>query len=212
MFLYGINPAFEAIRAGRRGIHRAYVNQEADNNPRLKKLIQFLHSRQIPTELTNKGKLFDLCQTREHQGIVLDSIEDPHNEGAIMRSAEIFGWNNVLLSRRGVPLLLPSVIKASAGACEHLQIAVNCSANQYCKIAKEEGYTIVALDGGGKTSLEDLRAQKIEKLLLVVGGENSGVSQFILNMADHVAAIPQKGKINSLNASVAAGLALYLLA
>jgi 23S rRNA (guanosine2251-2'-O)-methyltransferase len=70
----------------------------------------------------------------------------------------------------------------------------------------------VALDGGGKTSLEDLRTQKIEKLLLVVGGENSGVSQFILNMADHVAAIPQKGKINSLNASVAAGLALYLLA
>ncbi len=159
MFLYGINPAFEAIRAGRRGIHRAYVNQEADNNPRLKKLVQFLHSRQIPTELTNKGKLFDLCQTREHQGIVLDaeafphtpfadmigsprmvlldSIEDPHNEGAIMRSAEIFGWNNVLLPRRGVPLLLPSVIKASAGACEHLQIAVNCSANQYCKIAKE---------------------------------------------------------------------------
>ena len=70
----------------------------------------------------------------------------------------------------------------------------------------------MALDGGGKTSLEDLRAQKIEKLLLVVGGENAGVSQFILNMADHVAAIPQKGKINSLNASVAAGLALYLLA
>lgn len=234
MFLYGINPAFETIRAGRRAIHRAYINQEADNNPRLKKLVQFLRSKQISTEFTNKGKLFDLCQTREHQGVVLDaeafphtpfadmigsprmvlldSIEDPHNEGAIMRSAEIFGWNNILLPRRGVPLLLPSVIKASAGACEHLQIAVNCSANQYCKIAKDEGYTIVALDGGGKTSLEDLRAQRIEKLLLVVGGENAGVSQFILNMADHVAAITQKGKINSLNASVAAGLALYLLA
>lgn len=231
--IYGINPAFEAVRAARRTIARAWVNKDANNNPRLKKLIQFLGTRSIPTEHVDKAKLFDLAQTREHQGavlevspfphtpfadmlgaprlILLDSIEDPHNIGAIMRTAEAMGWKNVLLPRRGSPLILPSVCKASAGAVEHLQVAVNCSANQYVKIAMEEGYQVAALDGSGKTDLETLKQNLPEKLLLVVGGENAGVSQFILNTCNHVTSIKQFGKINSLNASVAAALAIYLL-
>ena len=143
--------------------------------------------------------------------VLLDSIEDPHNVGAIMRTAEALGWGDVLLPRRGSPLILPSVAKASAGACEYLRIAVNCSANQYMKIAQEAGYAVAALDGSGKVSLEDVRAAAPAKLLLVVGGEDSGVSQFIINNAEYVVAIAQKGRINSLNASVAAGLALYVL-
>lgn len=233
MFLYGINPIFEAVRANRRTIHRAFLNKDGLNNPRLKKLSQYLSTKNIQIEWVDKMKLFELAQTREHQGaaletepfeftpfadmlgesklILLDSIEDPHNVGAIMRTAECFGWKNVLLPRRGAPLILPSVVKASAGACEHLNVAVNCSANQYCKIARENGYAIVALDGSGKSDLEGLRGELGDKVLLVVGGENAGVSQFILNTADHVAAIPQQGRVNSLNASVAAALALYLL-
>lgn len=230
--IYGINPAFEVARAGRRTIRQAWI-LKGGTNPRLRKLEQFLRSREVPVKLTDRAQLFTLCATREHQGtvlqvdpfpyvpfadlldsrrlILLDSIEDPHNVGAIMRSAEVFGWNNVLLPRRGGPLVLPSVAKASAGACEHLQIAVNCSANQYVKIAQQEGYVVAALDGGGKTSLEEVQQLTPEKLLLVVGGENAGVSQFILNNATYVAAIPQAGKISSLNASVAAALAMYVL-
>ena len=231
--IYGINPAFEAVCARRREINRAWVFKDSGNNPRLKKLSQLLSSRAIAIEWTDKQKLFELTDTREHQGIVLevspfpytpfaemlgdprmvllDSIEDPHNIGAIMRTAEAMGWKNVLLPRRGSPLIIPSVAKSSAGACEHLQVACNCSANQYVKIAMEEGYTVVALDGAGKTKLEELHAALPEKLLLVVGGENAGVSQLILNTCQHVAAITQRGHVNSLNASVAAALAIYML-
>ena len=231
--IYGINPAFEAVRAGRRTIVQAWINQDNATNPRLRKLVQFLQSRDIPLELTDKAKLFTLTQTREHQGValavtpfpftpfaemlgaprllLLDSIEDPHNIGAIMRTAEIMGWRNVLLPRRGSPLVLPSVCKTSAGAVEHLQVAVNCSANQYVKIAMEHGYSVAALDGSGKVDLETLHDQMPERLLLVVGGENAGVSQFILNTCTWVTAIHQTGRVNSLNASVAAALAIYRL-
>ena len=231
--IYGINPVFEAVCAGRRKIECVWLNREGTSNPRQKKLASVLASRGIRIEWTDKGKLFDLCGTREHQGAVLesgpfpytpyaellgeprllllDSIEDPHNVGAIMRSAEVFGWKNILLPRRGAPLVIPSVAKSSAGACEHLHIACNCSPNQYVKIALDEGYTVVSLDGAGKTPLEAIRDAKPEKLLLVAGGENSGVSQFILNCSSHVAAIPQSGHVNSLNASGAAGIALYVL-
>lgn len=231
--IYGINPVFEAVRAGRRQIHRVWLSGEGGGNPRQKKLVSFLNNRGIQVEWVDKAKLFDLCGTREHQGVVLDSgpfeytpfadmlgesrlvlldsIEDPHNAGAVMRSAEVFGWKNVLLPRRGAPLVIPSVAKSAAGACEHLKIAVNCSPNQYVKIALEEGYTVIALDGAGKASLEEIKAANHEKILLVVGGENSGVSQFIINCATYVAAIPQAGHVNSLNASVAAGISLYVL-
>jgi 23S rRNA (guanosine2251-2'-O)-methyltransferase len=108
-------------------------------------------------------------------------------------------------------LVLPSVARSAAGACEYLRIAVNCSSNQYVKIALEEGYQVVALDGAGKNTLEEVQAVHPAKLLLVVGGEDSGVGQFIKMNANYVCAIPQSGHVNSLNASVAAALALYAL-
>ena len=231
--IYGINPVFEAVSARRREIYRVWLNRDGTANPRQKKLASFLTSREIKIEWADKAKLFELCGTREHQGavldsgpfpytpfadmlgesrlVLLDSIEDPHNVGAIMRSAEVFGWKNVLLPRRGAPLVIPSVAKSSAGACEHLNIACNCSPNQYVKIAIDEGYAVASLDGAGKTTLESIKAAGEGKLLLVVGGENSGVSQFILNISRYIAAIPQVGHVNSLNASVAAGIALYEL-
>lgn len=231
--IYGINPVFEVVRAGRRQIKTAFLNKDGTNNPRLKKLAAFLSAHTVEIQWTDKNTLFNLCGTREHQGavieaapfpyspfaeligqprlILLDSIQDPHNVGAILRSAEAFGWHNALLPRRGAPLLIPSVIKSSAGAAEHLNVAVNCSPNQYVKIALQNNYTVVALDGDGKTSLEELKKNNHEKILLVAGGEDSGVSQFILNSASCIAAIPQQGHINSLNASVAAAIALYLL-
>lgn len=232
-FIYGLNPAFEVVLAGRRQLFRLYLANGSAANPRLKKLEQLAQSRGVAVEWADKARLFDLCQTRDHQGavleaagfpytpfadmlgedrlVLLDNLEDPHNVGAIMRSAEALGWKNILLPRRGVPLLLPSVLKTSAGAGEHLNIAVNCSANQYVKIALEAGYTVVSLDASGKISLEEIRDRKPEKLLLVAGGENAGVSQFVLNCSTYVAAIRQYGRINSLNASVAAALALYVL-
>jgi 23S rRNA (guanosine2251-2'-O)-methyltransferase len=212
---------------------KALLNEGSLRNPRIAKLRKVLESAGVRVGTGERGRLIDLAGTREHQGVILkvepypyvpfadmlgaprllliDNIEDPHNVGAIMRSAEAFSFSAVLLPRRGVPLVLPSVVKASAGACEHLRVACNCSANQYVKVAAAEGYTIAALDRKGNVSLAQLRSQSPERLLLAVGGENRGVGQFILNRADSVVSIRQTGRVDSLNASVAAAIALHAL-
>ena len=232
-YLYGINPVSEAILAGRRTIHGIYVAQGTEDNPRMRKLVSDAKYRGIRVSWRQRAEIGEACGTRENQGVVadcepfpytpyaeilgaprmvlLDNIEDPRNIGAIMRTSEVLGWKNILLPRRGTALVMPSVAKTAAGACEYLNVAVNCSSNQYVKIALEEGYTVVALDGAGKSTLEEVAASHPEKLLLVVGGEDSGVGQFIKMSATHVCAIAQTGHVNSLNASVAAALALYAL-
>ncbi len=232
-FLYGINPVSEAILAGRRKIYGVYAAQGTEANPRMRKLVSDAKYRGIPVSWRNRSEIGEACGTRENQGVVaeceafpytpyaeilgaprmvlLDNIEDPRNIGAIMRTCEVLGWKNVLLPRSGTALVMPSVAKTAAGACEYLQVAVNCSSNQYVKIALEEGYTVAALDGAGKSTLEAVASSKPEKLLLVVGGEDAGVGQFIKMNSTHVCAIAQSGHVNSLNASVAAALALYAL-
>lgn len=232
-YLYGVNPVSEAILAGTRVVHCVYVAQGTENNPRMRKLVSDAKYRGIAISWRSRAEIGEAAGTKESQGVVaecdsfpytpyadilgaprmvlLDNIEDPRNLGAIMRTCEVLGWGNVLLPRSGGALVMPSVAKTAAGACEYLKIAVNCSSNQYVKIALENGYVIAALDGAGKSSLEEVAASKPEKLLLVVGGEDSGVGQFIKMNATHVCAIPQKGHVNSLNASVAAALALYAL-
>jgi 23S rRNA (guanosine2251-2'-O)-methyltransferase len=230
-FLYGLNPVFETVLASRRDLRRAFLNEQSADRGRIRTLADLLRERNVPVEWVDKGRLSQLAGTREHQGAVIetgpfpytpfadlvgaqrmvlvDNLEDPHNVGAVMRSAEVFGFDAVLLPRRGCPGVLPSVVKASAGGSEHLRVAVNCSSNQYVKIALEEGYAVIALDGKGQVALEDAARTCPEKLLLVVGGESKGVRQFIINAATAVVRIPQSGRINSLNASVAAGIAIH---
>lgn len=232
-YIYGINPAFEVVRAGKRTVYEAYLNKAASKQPRIKKLAQYLERMNIPIQWVDKGRLNDLASSRDHQGAVLkakpypylpsetlwgrpkilllDNVEDPHNVGGILRSAEIFGFHTILLSSKGVPDIYPSVVKVSAGATEFLDIAKDGSANKYVQTAREKGYQVVALDGCGKTDIQEVREKLSDSVLVVIGGEDRSVGQFILNQADFVAAIPQKGRINSLNASVAAGIALFAL-
>ncbi|MBR6463120.1 RNA methyltransferase [bacterium] len=232
-FVYGINPAFELMKAKRREILRIFLSESAKSNPRIAKIAELCGKRQIPLEWMEKGRLISMCESRDNQGVVvyaspypyvdsremgqsdrillLDNLEDPQNVGAILRSAEIFGFSEVFLPLKGSPGIYPSVVKASAGASEHLRIARDRNANQYLKLAKQLGYKIAALDGAGKVELDTLSADAPEKLMLVIGGEDKGVGQFILNEADYVVKLPQLGRINSLNASVAAGVAMYAL-
>lgn len=232
-YIYGINPVFEVVLAGRRKIYTAYLNNKSKNNPRLDKLITILNKHSISTEKVSKERLFELCRSKKHQDVVLktkpypyvsfaamlgsprilllDNVEDPHNVGAILRSADIFGYHAVALSLKGVPDIYPSVVKVSAGASEYLKIAKDRNANAYVKKSQECGYTVVALDGGGDKEINSVSIQKKQKILLVVGGEDKAVGQYILKNADEVVRIPQKGRINSLNASVAAGIAMFSL-
>lgn len=232
-FLYGLNPCFEALRARRRKFYDAFINETTKDSSRLKKLVGLLEKIEIPIQYVSKGRLTQLCGSDEHQGAVLrsntypyvpweslfaenrtrllllDNVEDPHNVGAILRSAEIFGFDGVFLPTKGVPDVYPSVVKVSAGAAEFMHIAREKDANRYAREAKERGYKILALDAAGKTLLDSLNGMPDEKILLVVGGEDRGIGQFILNMSDYIVSIEQCGHVNSLNASVAAGIAMH---
>jgi 23S rRNA (guanosine2251-2'-O)-methyltransferase len=232
-FLYGLNPCFEALRAMRRKFFDAYINETTKDSARLQKLAGLLEKNNIPVSYVSKGRLNQLCGSDENQGAVirsstypyvpweslfeenrkrlllLDNVEDPHNVGAILRSAEIFGFDAVFLPMKGVPEVYPSVIKVSAGAAEFMHIARDRDSNRYAREAKERGYKLLSLDAAGKTLLDSLNGMPEEKIMLVVGGEDRGVGQFILNMSDAIVSIEQCGHVNSLNASVAAGIAMH---
>ncbi len=232
-FLYGTNPAFETLRAGRRKVVALHLNEAIAGQPRMRTLQHLCREREVPVRLCNKSELFRLADTTEHQGIVLetgaypyvaceellneprllliDNVEDPHNVGAILRSAEAFGFSAVMLPTRGSPGIYPSVVKASAGASEFLKIARDCNAVTYAKRTVRADYRILALDAGGTTPIGEIKGRLPPKFVLVIGGEDRSVGQFILNAADAVIALPRCGRINSLNASVAAGIALYEL-
>ena len=233
-YVYGINSCFEVIRGGKRKIYQAYLNEKSANNQRIKKLAEFIEKKEIKLEWVSRERLNQLSGSTDNQGAVIrasvykyaeldeiigkkrillfDNVEDPHNVGAILRSAEIFGFDSILMPVRGVPEIYPSVIKVSAGASEHLNIVRESSSNVYVNNLQEKhGYTVIALDGAGKSSFEDVAAVNPEKILLVIGGEDKSVGQYILNCADFVVSIKQFGKINSLNASVAASIAMYAL-
>ncbi|MEJ2629525.1 MAG: RNA methyltransferase, partial [bacterium] len=190
-YIYGINPVFEVVLAGRRKIYTAYLDKKSNNNPRIHKLATILPKYSIPLEKVSKERLYELSKSRYHQGVVLktkpypyvsfeeilgarkilllDNVEDPHNVGAILRSAEIFGYHEVSLSLKGVPDIYPSVVKVSAGASEYLKIAKDRNANAFVKTAQEDGYTVVALDGNGDREINSLQFGRDEKIMLVVG-------------------------------------------
>jgi len=232
-YIYGMNPAFEVLRANRRTVYQAYLNETSRSMPRMKKLVSVLERREIPIEWVGKERIRDLSSSKDHQGVVLksrtypyvhpedmldqprilllDNVEDPNNVGAVLRSAEVFGFHTIFLPRKGCPDIYPSIVKVSSGACEYVSIAKSHSANAYVRMAKEHGYVVAALDAKGTVTLRELADTKPNRLLLVVGGEDKSVGQFILNGADHILGIPLHGRINSLNASVAAGIAMHAL-
>jgi 23S rRNA (guanosine2251-2'-O)-methyltransferase len=233
--LYGVNPVHEALRAGRRTLKCLYVHQAGGDRERLRRLAELAERAGARVQPTDKEELMRISRSREHQGValvcspyplvrfeevpwdtadrlvLLDNIEDPHNLGAILRSCEVFGYPCLLLPLKGTPGIYPSVVKASAGATEHLKVCRGANANRYAQVAKEKGFQIVALDEEGATSLDSVTPAPGERLLLVIGGEDKSVGRFILNLADRVVRIPQRGRVGSLNASVAAGVALHAL-
>lgn len=207
------------------------VSDAAGQAERFQPLRRAAEAAGVPVQVVTKQDLFRFCDSKQHQGValhvspfpytplddsiferrrllLLDNIEDPRNAGAILRSADIFGFSTVLMPLRGGTDLYPSVVKTSAGASEHLDIVRAANSTRYVKRAKESGYRVVALDMQGTVELSAIPVKDSRPLLLVIGGEDKRIGQFILNEADVLARIPQRGHVNSLNASVAAGIAL----
>ncbi|MBQ7245366.1 MAG: 23S rRNA (guanosine(2251)-2'-O)-methyltransferase RlmB [Firmicutes bacterium] len=223
--LFGRNPAVEALR-GERTIEKVILQDGATGS--VGKIISLAKERGVRIEYRARQDLDKLAGGKNHQGVVvftssyeykeledlldgellilLDGIEDPHNLGAIMRTAECAGATGVVIPKRRSVGLTDTVAKTSAGAIEHLPCArVTNMANAIDKL-KENGFWICAADMDG----QELWSSDLGgKLAIVIGNEGSGVSRLVKEKCDFTVSIPMVGSINSLNASNAAAILMY---
>ena len=151
--------------------------------------------------------LYDILSEKESSLIILcDGIEDVHNLGSILRVAECAGADGVVIPKARGASVTEAVVRISAGAAEHMKVAKVSSLNSAVETLKEHGYWVYALEAGGESIYDaDLKG----KVALVVGGEDSGVRRLTRETCDKVLSLPLFGKVNSLNASVALGIAAY---
>ena len=138
--------------------------------------------------------------------IIVDGVEDPHNLGAIIRTAECAGAHGVVIPKRGAVGLTSTVAKASAGALEHVRVARVTNISKTIEFLKSRGLWVYCADMDGKTYIDELLSGAVA---LVVGSEGAGVSRLVKKNCDFVLSIPLKGNISSLNVSVAAGILMY---
>lgn len=231
--IYGRNPVGEAFRAGKTAERIYFVKGERD--ARLSKLFSEAKDRRVPVEYVDRAVLDRLCGGGNHQGIaaqvsdftyaslddifacaaergekllavLLDGITDPHNFGAIVRSAECFGAHGIIIPARRSVGVTDTVVKVASGATEHMLIAKVTNINDAIRELKERNVWVYACDFGGKAPKT---ADFKDNTAIVVGSEGTGVHRLTRELCDGVITIPEYGKINSLNASVAAGIVLY---
>jgi 23S rRNA (guanosine2251-2'-O)-methyltransferase len=141
--------------------------------------------------------------------VLLDGLEDPHNLGAILRSVDAFGADGVIIGANRQVRLNSTVAKVSTGAIEYVDVCMVTNLNQAVKELKEAGYWVVASDGEAKQDYREIDYNM--KTVLIVGSEGFGVSQLLLKYSDFIVKIPMVGHVNSLNASVSAGIMISAL-
>ena len=229
MLIYGINPVLEALRAGR--VKELRVTERASG--RLVEAIQAADREGLPVRRVTTGELDRIARGGVHQGIaaelvpiarydvaalvreardiplivVLDGIEDPHNVGAILRTADAAGADGVIRQSRRAAPLDGATAKASAGAISHVKIADVVNVARAIEELKEAGVWTVGLAGDS-----DKRVDQIDLTVptaLVLGAEGSGLRRLVRDRCDWLASIPMRGHVQSLNVSVAAGIALF---
>ncbi len=139
--------------------------------------------------------------------IILDQIEDPHNLGAIIRSAESFGFDGVIIPERRSASVSPIVYKTSAGAINNINIIMVKNTNRAIEEIKEAGFWVYGLAGEASSPIDQVDLKG--KVCLIVGNEGKGLSRLVRENCDILINIPMKGFVNSLNASVASAIAMY---
>ena len=156
-------------------------------------------------------KLIDLSKKNSANPIImaLDGITDPHNVGAIIRSAEAFNCKGMIIPQRRSAGLTGTVAKVAAGALEHLQVSRVVNLNRALEELKRNGFLVVGLSGDGQTSISMFKEKT--PLVVIVGSEDKGISVLTQKKCDYLLRIPLKGKTSSLNASVAAAISLFHL-
>lgn len=229
----GKNAIFEAFNAGR-GIKKLFVLNGIKDD-KVNGLINDVKRTGTIVKFMDRDELDKMAETKSHQGIIaevedykyvevsdileyartkgedpfiilLDEIEDPHNFGAIIRSAECVGAHGIIIKNRNQAMVTATVVSASAGASEYMKIARVNNLSKTIEELKQDGLWFACADMDGtpmtKTNLKG-------SIGLVVGNEGSGVSRLVKEKCDFIVKIPMKGHIDSLNVSVATGVLLY---
>ncbi len=231
--VFGRNAVREALKADR-NINKLYI-AKGETDHTLTLIVAMAKDRGINISYTDRRKLDFFTNNQNHQGVVavcspvefvsvedilhtahkkgekpfivmLDGITDPHNAGAIIRSAYCAGAHGLIISKRRSALISEGVFKSSAGSVEYLPIAQVANLAQTIENLKREGLFAVCCDMDGTLYTE---IDYDMPLLLIIGAEGEGVGRLIKEKCDFVASIPIKGNIDSLNASVAAGIVMY---
>ncbi|MBR3661028.1 MAG: 23S rRNA (guanosine(2251)-2'-O)-methyltransferase RlmB [Bacilli bacterium] len=156
----------------------------------------------------NYLSLDELLRTNPSKLIILDHLEDPHNLGAIIRTVEASGVNGIIIPKNRTVSVNETVMKTSVGSLFNVNICQVTNLNQTIKTLKKKGFWIIGTDMDG----ENYQSVKYpDKSVLIIGSEGFGISRLVRESCDYIVKIPMNGKINSLNASVAAGIMIYEL-
>ena len=233
MTIEGRNAVMEAFRSGKT-IDRVYVLKGCQDGP-INSILREARKHDTLVNFVAKERLDQMSETGKHQGVIasaaayayaevedmlklaeekgeppflflLDDIEDPHNLGAIIRTANLAGAHGVIIPKRRAVGLTATVARTSAGALNYTPVAKVTNLSATIEELKEKGLWFVCADMGG-TTMYDLNLTG--PIGLVIGNEGDGVSRLVKEKCDFVASIPMKGDIDSLNASVAAGVLGY---
>ena len=233
--LYGIHAVREALMAGRRRIHQIYISEKRTSQ-RIRKLIARAESNRIPVRYVSSETIRSTLKTDNHQGIgaevspypfvdlnrllitfkedaeaplllLLDHIVDPQNMGGLIRTASCVGVNGVIIPKDRSAPPTPTVSRASAGALEHISITQVTNLVRTIRTLKEMGIWIMGLDQAADNPI--FFSDVSGPIALVVGGEEKGIRSLVRQNCDMLVSIPQTGRIDSLNASVAGAVAMY---
>jgi len=226
--LIGFHPVVEALRT-KRPLERVLIAKGLAGG-RVQEVIDLARSLGTPVRFEDRASLDRLAAAKSHQGIValgsekkyaeledvapqsslivvLDGVEDPHNLGAIIRTAHAAGAGAVVVAERRAAGLTETVAKAAAGALEHLPVVRATNINQTLRALKDRGYFVYGLDERGETPYD--KVDFAGHSVIVMGGEGKGLHDLVKRNCDMLVKIPMAGKIASLNVSVAAGIALF---
>jgi len=226
--LIGIHPVAEALRA-RRALDRVLVARGL-GGARIQEIIDLARKNSTPLRFEERPALDRLAGSAAHQGVValgaakqyaelddvagdahmivvLDGVEDPHNLGAVIRTAHAAGADAVIVPERRAAGLTETVAKAAAGALEHLPVARVTNLNRTLEELKKRGFWIYGVDERGDQAYDQV--DYAERAVLAFGAEGKGLHQMVKQHCDVLVRIPMAGQISSLNVSVAAGVVLF---
>lgn len=235
--IFGINPVKESLQ-GTRGAYNLYVQISASDH-RMEKIIRLAEERGVAVHRRDKQDLTKMCASSHHQGValevepfkyadiddllasaartaapalllVLDGIQDPHNLGALIRSAACAGACGVVIPKDRACGITAAAEKSSAGAAETVPVAMVTNIAQTLETLKKAGFWVYGLDGVAKQSVYGVKFAG--NVALVIGSEGEGIRPLVRKQCDVVMSIPQYGGVGSLNASVAGGIALFEVA